>query len=85
VHQAILIAPPQQLDSLVIGDLPGHPMLDTPPAGIAQEKTRFQQVVAVMAGGSYPVWQAAGTVGDTPVACLLHHLGDVLRGLGVFG
>jgi hypothetical protein len=58
VHQTLLIAFPQDLDSILISNLPAHAMLDTPSSHIPQEKARFQQVVTVIPGVSDPMWEA---------------------------
>jgi hypothetical protein len=59
VHQAILIALPQQFYSLVIGNLTGHTVLNAPSAEVAHEEAGFQQMLAVIPRIGNPVWQTA--------------------------
>jgi hypothetical protein len=58
MHQAIFITLPQDLDNLVVGNLPAHAMLDTPSCHVTHEEACFQKVIAVIAGISNPMWEA---------------------------
>jgi hypothetical protein len=83
MNKAIVIAFPQQLNSLVIGKFTGHTMLDGPAAYVARMDARFQDVATVFARGSKPGAEATRTGGHTPVSGLLDSLGKILGGEGV--
>lgn len=83
--EAILIAFPQELDGLIIGDLTGHAMVDGPTAHIAHVKACFQHVFTMVAGIDKPVGETAWTGGDAPVSIFFDNFGQVLRGKGIIG
>jgi hypothetical protein len=78
MNKAILVALPQQLNSLVISKLTGHTMLDSPAAYVARMDARFQDMVTVFARGSKPGAEATRTGRHTPVSGLLDSLTKIL-------